>query len=376
MEFYFRGVNDAFASMVEGIHLGEIPVTRKGSRNGEVMIIEQPVTICYERPYERVLFNQHRDCNPFFHLYESLWMLAGRNDVAPLNFYNSQMKNYSDNDKTFNGAYGYRWRAGGSEQDVDQLEILIDRLRNKPEDRRCVLQMWNVEDDLLKINSSKDVACNTNVYFLIREEWDTMPDYQDKTEGHKTRYLDMTVCNRSNDLVWGCFGANAVHFSFLHEYMALGIGVEIGRYYQFSNNLHCYTENDRWTPEKWLKDYEAQNPKIRTMWTEEHVDYTDDYKHCKLFNGPKGRAQFDEEVVDFVEDNYSKEGTEGVTLRKYNNPFLNQVAKPMCRAFLSHKLRDYEAAEQWLDQCVAEDWRKDGLRWITKRKENWERKQK
>src|SRR5262249_11634251 len=147
---------------------------------GTVLVIDEPVTITYTHPRERVLFNTVRDANPFFHLYEALWMLAGRNDVAPLSYYNSRMKEFSDDGKTLNGAYGYRWRnARGREYgsgltivmvddptlptgkrpvcadlsvgSCDQLDTLVNHLRADPTSRRAVLQMWNVEDDLLKI---------------------------------------------------------------------------------------------------------------------------------------------------------------------------------------------------------------------------------
>src|SRR5690606_25634418 len=111
--------------------------------------------------------------------------LAGRNDVAPLAYYNSRMTEFSDDGETFNGAYGYRWRHGKidgespvwSERNdlnvkgghgIDQLQILIQHLKTNPNSRRAVLQMWNVEDDLLKVDSSKDVCCNLSACFSIR----------------------------------------------------------------------------------------------------------------------------------------------------------------------------------------------------------------
>jgi hypothetical protein len=54
--------------------------------------------------------------------------------------------------------------------------------------------------------------------------------------------LDMVVFNRSNDVVWGAYGANAVHFSFLLEYLARWIGCEVGTYSQISVNFHGYTK--------------------------------------------------------------------------------------------------------------------------------------
>jgi hypothetical protein len=53
-------------------------------------------------------------------------------------------------------------------------------------------------------------------------------------------YLDMTIMSRSHDIIWGAYGANAVHFSFLQEYIAARLGVSVGKMYQFSNNWHAY----------------------------------------------------------------------------------------------------------------------------------------
>ncbi len=209
---------------------------RRDSRNGPVYQSPVPVTTVYERPWERVVFWPERDANPFFHLYESLWMLAGRNDLAPLVKFSSQIAKYSDDGKTVNGAYGYRWRwhfevvddlltlPSGDPvmESIDQLAVIAEILTKNKDDRRCMLQMWDAEEDLG--SSSKDVPCNT------------MATFQINTEGK----LDLSVFCRSNDIIWGAYGANAVHFSFLLEYMAHWIGVSVGRYYQISVNWHGY----------------------------------------------------------------------------------------------------------------------------------------
>ena len=72
----------------------------------------------------------------------------------------------------------------------------------------------------------------------------------------------MTVCNRSNDMIWGLLGANAFHFSFLHQVMAESIGVPMGYYYQFSNNAHFY-QNEHFTPEAWIGQEEEANKDVR-----------------------------------------------------------------------------------------------------------------
>jgi thymidylate synthase len=411
MHFKCRNVNDAFTTLVQGITDGSISTTKKTSRVGNVLQIEEPVIITYSHPKEKVLFNQKRDANCFFHMFESIWMLAGRNDVKPLLTYNSKIGEIaSDDGGVFNGAYGFRWRNArvgyethesffgeyADERFVDQLEILIDHLKNNPTSRRAVLQMWGAEDDLLNIghyiacphcnngkwengsgkamlakgancpyckgaaklliDCSKDVCCNTNIYFSIRTK-----SYQQDSGGftpagqpislgtEEIKFLDMTVCNRSNDLVWGCMGANVVHFAFLLEYMAACIGAEVGVYNQFTNNLHCYVDRPDWQPKKWLED---------------KTPYKQDSFPSWGFSLVKDPKQFDLECKAFVNS------WKGV----WKEPFFARVAAPMCRAFALHKERKYDQALATIDQVEAYGWKFAGHNWLLKRKQNWEDK--
>ena len=73
-----RNVNEAYAMGMK--HLrdhGHVEETRAG----KVLVTPYPVTTSYLVPMERVLFDPQRDANPAFHLFESLWMLAGRRDA-------------------------------------------------------------------------------------------------------------------------------------------------------------------------------------------------------------------------------------------------------------------------------------------------------
>jgi thymidylate synthase len=405
MHFKFRNVNSASTGLVQGIFDGTIPTNVVNSRAGEVAVVEEPVIVTYQSPLERVLFNRARDANPFLHLFESLWMLAGRRDIAPVAYYaaNYAAQVQDGNDLNANGAYGYRWRQAptnhpptekwehgvmypdsvgisGNQYWVDQIKILIDHLKRNPESRRAVLQMWNVEDDLLKIDVTKDTCCNTCVYFATEQGVCRFCGGTGKVPGREADYgepdsicgvckglphdqpqfLNMTVCNRSNDLIWGMLGANVVHFSFLLEYMAIALELEVGTYNQFTNNMHVYTK--RWEPEKWLAD---KDPDWYSLVGE-------DQSPCGPVNkGPfipfvHDVATFDQEVVEFID---SKSWT-----RNWNEPFLQKVATPMCRAFSLHKQRDYHGALKEIENVEAADWKIAGRDWIEKRRVLFERK--
>lgn len=315
MHYQFRNVNHAFSGLVEAlINTGEAKQTNKG----EVWRMPNgPTTVTYSRPLERVLFNPVRDCNPFFHLFESLWMLAGRNDVEALAVYNKRMKEFSDDGEIFNGAYGFRWRHYFG---VDQLKVALDQLNKDHLTRQCVVQMWSTNDLLQWESEPKDLPCNLSVLFEVDQ-----------------MRLNMTVYNRSNDLVWGMCGANVVHFSYLQEYMASRLNVGMGKYHQVSNNLHAYN-NEHW--------------KGAAFMTEHHTYPSGAF--TPLVSRPD---QFDEEVWTFVENQDAL----------VQEPFLKDVAAPMCLAFRHHKEREYPRAYEALDRVIAADWQLAGRQWISRR---------
>ena len=337
MHLTYRNVNVAFRGLVSVIHQGSLPLQTRPSRAGEVIQIIEPMTITYTHPRERVLFNQVRDGNVFFHLYEALWMLAGRNDVAPLTYYSSKYKEIvSDDGVTQHGAYGHRWRRwrGSVCCTWNQLNAICTNLKENPDCRRQVLSIWDANRDLGSL--FKDLPCNTHAYFSVTDD-----------------KLNMTVCNRSNDMIWGMLGANVVHFSMLQEYMAAKIGVGVGVYNQFTNNLHVYTE--RWIPKMWLADrtldYYAQQPV-----------YGEFKKVGTVVPLVKDPEQFDKEVVEFVERNQRD-----TFAQSYNEPFLRDVAQPMCIAFHQYKNEDLDSALSTVRKVKSEDWRIAGSNWLKKR---------
>lgn len=340
MHFRYRNVNSAFQGLVSGLDSGEISYRATPSRYGDVYQIVEPVLITYTHPRERVLLNDARDCNPFFHLYESLWMLAGRRDVEPLAYYNSKMREFSDDGDTYYGAYGHRWRKHFG---VDQLTKIVEELKEDPNSRRVVLQIWDAETDLGLEIKTKDKPCNTQAYFAIRCEH----NHPESGEGYGMQYLDMTVCNRSNDMVWGMLGANVVHFSFLQEWLANQLEVQVGQYHQFTNNLHVYKE--RWTPKKWLNRC--------------YPDY------------PQNTIGLDaslSEIERFV--TYHQTNQPHATEPNWESLFLRYVARHMCNAFHYHKARDYASAVDAMKLCGADDWYIAGSDWLSKREYLWEAK--
>jgi hypothetical protein len=210
-----RNVPEAFSEMM--IHT-KMRAVREDSRNGPVWTHQEPVLLEILRPWERVLYDPIRQANPYFHLMEFIWMMSGTNRVEFPEFYNSRFREYAEEDGHLHAAYGHRWRNFFG---LDQIENAVRMLKTNPENRRVVLGMWHPGEDMGAYKN--DLPCNTHIYFRV-------------VRGH----LEMTVCNRSNDIIWGMLGANAVHMTLLHQLISEATGIPMGTYRVFSINAHMY----------------------------------------------------------------------------------------------------------------------------------------
>lgn len=341
-----RNVNTALRA---GLHWLALAGQTSNSRNGPVLVAPGPVITAYEAPQERVLFSALRDANPFFHLYECIWMLAGRNDAASVARYAKTMASFAD-DGTLAGSYGYRWRRHFG---FDQLPAIVEMLRKDPSTRRAVLSMFDPVTDLQHGAGSKDIPCNTAVYF-----------------GDTRGVLDMTVVNRSNDIVWGAYGANAVHMSFLQEVIACAAGLPLGTYYQFSNNFHSYT--DRPDVQRLLgePDPAAVRP------SNSRVKYTADDRYGTNLGERAVTAPvtftdlrwFLEDCQAVCDDWDLPDGQESCS------PFLNNVVLPMMQAHVVYKTGAPNADNPWYAElCKSQiDWHVAGREWLDRRAVNKE----
>lgn len=236
-------VRNATQALARGLRYLLTEGIAEDSRAGRVLVAPEPVITVTERPAERVLHSAARDANPFFHLWEAAWMLTGRDDADTLNLYVRDFgERFAEENGRIHGAYGARWighfgHLDDPIQSLHQLDWAVGRLRQNPQDRQVVLTMWDPACDTT-FRSLRDRPCNTHVYLRARrtEAEPLSPSFT----GAPLSVLDLTVCCRSNDAVWGAHGANAVHFSVLQEYLAARIGVDVGRMIQVSNNYHVY----------------------------------------------------------------------------------------------------------------------------------------
>lgn len=315
----------------------------EASRNGRVLVAPGPVITEYSEPRERLLMDRLRDANPFFHLFEAIWMLAGRRDVKFVSQFAEQISAYSDNGEVFHGAYGHRWI---NHFEFDQLDAIMAELQIDPTSRRIVLSMWDPKADLeLSQKGKKDLPCNTHAYFGVRDG-----------------ALNMTVCNRSNDMVWGAYGANAFHFSFLQEFMSLAMSLRTGTYCQISNNFHAYIDR----------------PDVRRlfMWS--------DATPAAIITGvrygvaaqpfPHGLArpllESGESAADFIEDCrwFCSAEAADYDMDEHSTVFFREVAGPMRMVHAAYKAGDMGTMLAALSLITDPAYTRAALFWLIQRK--------
>src|SRR5262245_36160296 len=96
-----RNVNEVYVDVLQAFKVRKLEP--EPSRNGPVLRLPTPLMVVYDRPNERVLFDSFRNANPFFHLMEGIWMLAGRNDLEFVAQFASNLRNYSDDGRSIHG---------------------------------------------------------------------------------------------------------------------------------------------------------------------------------------------------------------------------------------------------------------------------------
>ena len=318
-------VGDTVASAyIDGLQQLRISGIREESRNGPVLSIPRPVVLTILSPWRRVLVDAVRKPNPYFHLAEFVWMMAGANSALWLSYYNSRYMEYAEDNGRVHGAYGDRWM---NHFGLNQVAVAIEELKRDPTSRRVVLGMWDPDADLG--TNARDLPCNTHIYFRTTQRAGGDPQ------------LNMTVCNRSNDYIWGMMGANVVHMTLLHELISNAIGVQQGVYTVFTNNLHMYEQL-------------PGSEQIRQTLVTSGDPYRRNFQHIPLLQPQESFQDFLLDCWVFVQHGLNFKG-------EYASRWFDLVFLPMMRAYAARKQGGDDLPH--LAEVKAHDWQTAGLAW-------------
>jgi thymidylate synthase len=219
MTSVFHNVDEALPEMAAAVLAGYEVGSRLGERTLE--LLHQQIIL--NRPWMREVLAPHRHVNIAAQIAETMWVLAGRDDVEFLTPYLPRAADFSDDGKVWRGAYGprlRRWLTKDGTGYVDQVQHVVDLLKNDRSSRRAVISIY---DPLRDTPSGKDIPCNDFLSFISRNG-----------------RLDLSVFVRSNDLIWGWSGINAFEWSALQEIVAGLLGLNVGNLVFNTTSLHIY----------------------------------------------------------------------------------------------------------------------------------------
>jgi len=176
------------------------------------------VNLVLEQPKFNLITTPDRTLNYTFCIAEWLWMLTGRTDVGSIDYFNPNIKQFSDDGKTMNGSYGPKL--------VEQLPYVIKTLAADRDSRQALLTIWRERPA-----ATKDVPCTCLMQFFVRGN-----------------AVDMICYMRSNDL-WLGFPYDVFNFTMIQGWVAaelsaaLGEFIRPGRYHHMVGSLHLYDNN-------------------------------------------------------------------------------------------------------------------------------------
>lgn len=330
----FEGVNSFLVEMSE-ILLKE--ASCRETRGLKCWELPYPVIIKINNPLSRWVTLPERKWNMFLPYIESLWLASGLNELEMLKAYLPRMSSFSDDGLYLRGGYGPRWRHyNGNSVDyccsksenkttfkfneIDQIEFIVRKFQEDPYTRQAIITINDPVKDCLdndnNIKNTKDFPCTCLLQFI---------------KNSITHRLDLTVYMRSNDFIWGTTAVNIFNYTFLQEYIAEILGLEVGCYYHIANNLHYYERH------KWILE---SLHKIKNV-EDDYFIYNKRFSNLEQFDSKVNTLQqWEYEVrcgrcnkIHFFNDDFFDDWAKVIGLKllgrktKFINPILNSLSE-------------------------------------------------
>ena len=162
-------------------------------------------------------------------IYELLWFLRGDTNIQYLKDHKvSIWDEWADENGDLGPVYGHQWRSwpdynGGT---IDQIQYVVDQLKNNPDSRRMIVSAWNVAE----VNKMALPPCHTIFQFY------TVPCI---VEGKETRRLSLQLYQRSADTFLGV-PFNIASYALLLQMMAQVTGYVPGDFVHTTGDTHLY----------------------------------------------------------------------------------------------------------------------------------------
>ena len=167
-------------------------------------------------------------------IYELLWFLKGDTNIQYLANNGVRIWNeWADENGNLGPVYGHQWRNWNSD-DIDQIESVIETLKNNPNSRRMLVSAWNPS---VLPNTSKSFSEN------VAEGKAALPPchafFQFYVHDGK---FPCQLCQRSADIFLGV-PFNIASYALFTMMMAQVCGYEVGEFIHTFGDAHIYNNH-------------------------------------------------------------------------------------------------------------------------------------
>ena len=157
-------------------------------------------------------------------IYELLWFLRGDTNVRYLNEHGVKIwDQWADENGNLGPIYGYQWRSWPTQDGghVDQIQQVVEQIRERPDSRRLIVSAWNVA----QIPDMALPPCHTLFQFYVRDG-----------------KLSCQLYQRSADLFLGV-PFNIASYSLLTLMLARVTNLQPGEFIHVLGDTHLYVNH-------------------------------------------------------------------------------------------------------------------------------------
>ncbi|MCB2209071.1 MAG: thymidylate synthase [Bacteroidetes bacterium] len=164
-------------------------------------------------------------------IYELLWFLKGDTNIGYLNDHGVKIWNdWADEKGDLGPVYGAQWRNWNNEN-IDQIQIVIDQIKNNPDSRRMIVAAWNPSVLPVSDKSFSENVAMGNAALPPCHAW-----FQFYVADGK---LSLQMYQRSADIFLGV-PFNIASYALLNMMIAQVTGLKPGEFVHTFGDAHIY----------------------------------------------------------------------------------------------------------------------------------------
>lgn len=204
-------------------------------------------------------------------IHELLWFLQGDTNIKYLKDNKVRIwDEWADEQGNLGPVYGYQWRSwpDGNGGTIDQIEKLVESLKNKPDSRRHIVSAWNVAD----VDNMALPPCHTLFQFYVADG-----------------KLSCQLYQRSADTFLGV-PFNIASYALLTMMLAQVCGYESGDFVHTFGDAHIYSNHLEQVRLQLTRDFRPLptmkiNPEVKNIFDFTYEDFElinyDPHPHIK-----------------------------------------------------------------------------------------------